>query len=275
MSEFEGVSGGGAAAGGAASGGVAAQVLGALDAANAGGAPDLGDLGGPAGSARDAGGESGRESGNAAPDGKNPGLDPQTSEADKAGDAGGGRGAQSQESGEQEAEAGKTAPDPLDMPLKDASKIDLGLAEDVRIDDFLVDAFKNKAVEIGLTGRQAANLASWMAKQEELARERATRRGAQELADEWGERATANQQAVMELVTNIDKALGGGERFSHAIKISGIGCQAGFMAGMAKIAATLAEDSLGASGRAAADTREETPLEGIEAAFKAARSRRG
>lgn len=175
--------------------------------------------------------------------------------------------------GQQEAEREQEAKqDPDDSPISDWSRVDLGLGRDAQVDPDLVESFGRKAVELGLTPKQARALAGWQLEAGRLALEGLLDSGVKELARDWGAKAGANQQAVGRLITRIDRKLGD-DSFSKALGRSGATCHAAVCKGLLAVAEMLSEDSIGGGAGAPMPQAEESALEGLEAAFRQARGK--
>lgn len=168
--------------------------------------------------------------------------------------------------------ADDNAADMEDQPIRDWSKVDLGLPEDAAIDENVLAAFGKKSVELGLTPKQAKALASW---QLELARETYEAQleaGVAELRKAWGKKANANQKAVVALLSRVDRQLGSDE-FSRAIGASGAANSPAVCKGLLAIAQMLSEDAMGRGGSGDMPVKPETALEGIENAFREMRAK--
>lgn len=155
---------------------------------------------------------------------------------------------------------------PDDLPITDWSKVDLGLPKDAAIDENVLTSFGEQACKLGLTPKQARALAAWQLEFVQNAQNELMEAGVAELRKEWGSKAQANQQAVLSLITRIDRKIGN-DAFSKALDASGATRHAAVCKGLLTIASMLAEDSLG-GGNAATPPKPETALEGIENAFK-------
>lgn len=168
--------------------------------------------------------------------------------------------------------ADDNAADMENQPIRDWSKVDLGLPEDAAIDESALAAFGEKSVELGLTPKQAKALASW---QLELARETHEAQieaGVAELRKAWGRKADANQKAVVALLSRVDRQLGSDE-FSRAIGASGAANSPAVCKGLLAIAQMLSEDAMGRGGSGDMPVKPETALEGIENAFREMRAK--
>ncbi len=168
--------------------------------------------------------------------------------------------------------ADDNAADMENQPIRDWSKVDLGLPEDAAIDESALAAFGEKSVELGLTPKQAKALASW---QLELARETHEAQieaGVAELRKAWGKKANANQKAVVALLSRVDRQLGSDE-FSRAIGASGAANSPAVCKGLLAIAQMLSEDAMGRGGSGDMPVKPETALEGIENAFREMRAK--
>lgn len=174
-------------------------------------------------------------------------------------------------SGEPESgEPGKIDPD--NTPISDWSKVSLRLPKDANINEDVLADFGRAAVEMGLTPKQARALTSWQLDAIAEQRERLMEAGVRELSESWGRKAAANQQAVLGLISRIDR-LTGDDSFSRALGESGATCFPGVVRGLLAVANLLSEDSMGRGG-AAPDEEEETALSGLESAWNEARRRK-
>ena len=159
--------------------------------------------------------------------------------------------------------------DPDSLPLSKWEDGVVRLPEGIEADADMLSGFGEAAVAAGLTRKQAQALVDWQtAFQQERARAQLDA-GMDTLRKAWGNKAEANQKAVLGLVSRIDRALGD-ESFSRALGESGAARHAGVVLGLYRIAALMAEDSLGSAAGAAAE-HDETPLEGLENALREAR----
>lgn len=174
------------------------------------------------------------------------------------------------ETGEQETgEArGDAAPqeetDPLDMPITDFGKVDLGIG-DAPVDKVVLEAFGKTCADLKLSARQAAGLAQFQLKAIAEARERLGQEAAQTLQKSWGKDAQDNQRKIIGLVGEVDKLTGG--KFSQAIEDSGVAVYADFAEGMLRIASMLGENGLGNITRQGGGARPETAEEGLREVF--------
>lgn len=162
---------------------------------------------------------------------------------------------------------------PDDIPLTQWDEDAVRLPDGIPPDADMLAGFGEAAVAAGLTRRQAQALVDW---QTAFQRERARAQldaGMATLRKAWGNKAEANQQAVLGLVSRIDRALGD-ESFSRALGESGAARHAGVVMGLYRIAALMAEDSLGSAAGAAAE-HDETALEGLQNALHELRQARG
>ena len=155
---------------------------------------------------------------------------------------------------------------PDDLPITDWGKVDLGLPKDTAIDENVLASFGEQACKLGLTPKQARALAAWQLELAQNAQNELMEAGVAELRKEWGSKAQSNQQAVLSLISRIDRKMGN-DAFSKALDASGATCHAAICKGLLTIASMLAEDSIG-GGNAATPPKPETALEGIENAFK-------
>ena len=170
--------------------------------------------------------------------------------------------------------AGRTAADgdAENAPIADWSSVELGLPDGVADAEVLAD-FGKAAVDMGLTPKQARALAHWQTEQIARSREQLLERGSRELAREWGGKMQVNQQAVLSLISRIDR-LTGDDSFSRALGESGATCFPGVVRGLLAVSRALSEDSVGAGGGAAQAGQDESTLEGLQNALRAARGTR-
>ena len=161
------------------------------------------------------------------------------------------------------------APNPDDTPLASWEGFDIGLP-DHALDPAVLQSFGRAAVDMGLTPRQARALARWQTDQIAQAQARQLEAGQKELAQAWGADAQRNRDAVLGLISRIDR-LTGDDAFSRALGESGAACFPGIVRGLHAVAALLAEDSTGASPGAASAPREESALDGLTNALREAR----
>ena len=167
------------------------------------------------------------------------------------------------------------APNPDDTPLASLASwegFDIGLP-DHALDPAVLQSFGRAAVDMGLTPRQARALARWQTDQIAQAQARQLEAGQKELAQAWGADAQRNKDAVLGLISRIDR-LTGDDAFSRALGESGAACFPGIVRGLHAVAALLAEDSTGASPGAASAPREESALDGLTNALREARGGR-
>lgn len=165
-----------------------------------------------------------------------------------------------------------SAPNPDDTPLASWEGFDIGLP-DHALDPAVLQSFGRAAVDMGLTPRQARALARWQTDQIAQAQARQLEAGQKELAQAWGADAQRNRDAVLGLISRIDR-LTGDDAFSRALGESGAACFPGIVRGLHAVAALLAEDSTGASPGAASVPREESALDGLTNALREARGGR-
>lgn len=165
-----------------------------------------------------------------------------------------------------------TDADPDDTPLASWEGFDIGLP-DHALDPAVLQSFGRAAVDMGLTPRQARALARWQTDQIAQAQARQLEAGQKELAQAWGADAQRNRDAVLGLISRIDR-LTGDDAFSRALGESGAACFPGIVRGLHAVAALLAEDSTGASPGAASAPREESALDGLTNALREARGGR-
>lgn len=160
-------------------------------------------------------------------------------------------------------------PDPLDLPIAKWEDVDLGLG-DAPVDKAVMDAYGKMCVELKLSPRQAASLARFQLETVNSSRERLTREAIAELGKEWGSDAQTNQQAIVNLVNQVDQAMGD-KSFSDALQDSGVACYASFARGLLALTRMLAEDSLGPTSKGQGSPKPETAYEGLMEVFSAAR----
>ena len=164
--------------------------------------------------------------------------------------------------------AANPAANPDDTPLASWEGFDIGLP-DHALDPAVLQSFGRAAVDMGLTPRQARALARWQTDQIAQAQARQLEAGQRELAQAWGADAQRNKDAVLGLISRIDR-LTGDDAFSRALGESGAACFPGIVRGLHAVAALLAEDSTGASPGAASAPREESALDGLTNALREA-----
>ena len=155
-----------------------------------------------------------------------------------------------------------TGPDPDNQPITDWGAVRLDLREG-QFDAAVVEDFGRVATDMGLTPNQARALARWQTEQIAGARERMLESGARELSREWGAKAETNRQAVLSLISRIDR-LTGDDSFSRALGESGATCFPGVVRGLLALARLTDEDSPGASGGASGGMTEESAFDGLK-----------
>lgn len=160
-----------------------------------------------------------------------------------------------------------------DMPIEDWASVELGLPEGAA-DAAILEDFGRAAVDMGLTPRQARALARWQTEQIARSREQLLENGTRELAKEWGGRMEGNRQAVLSLISRIDR-LTGNDSFSRALGESGATCFPGVVRGLLALSRVLSEDSVGAGGVAGSGGAEESAIDGLRNAFREHRRRGG
>ena len=96
--------------------------------------------------------------------------------------------------------------------------------------------------------------------------------GTRELAQEWGSRMEGNRQAVLSLISRIDR-LTGNDSFSRALGESGATCFPGVVRGLLALSRVLSEDSVGAGGVAGSGGADESAIDGLRNAFREHRRR--
>lgn len=171
-------------------------------------------------------------------------------------------------------EDAKEEPKEDDRPIEDWSKVKLDIPEGAPVDQPTLDAFGKAAVEMGLTRNQANRLVNFQLDMFARAREQAYDAGVKELGKEWGAKFAENSQAVLTLVSSIDRELGGsGTEFSKALEACGATLFPAVCKGLLHLARATSEDSFGRGGAAAQAEHEETALEGLKAAFEEAKRR--
>lgn len=161
-------------------------------------------------------------------------------------------------------EPGEASPDPLDLPIEDFAKVDLGLG-DAPVDKVVLESFGKTCADLKLTPRQAAGLGQFQLQAIAETRDRLGKETAQALQKAWGKDAVDNQRKIISLVGRVDEKTGG--KFSQAIEESGIAIYADFAEGLLQIAAMLGENGLGAVNRPGASARPETAEEGLREVF--------
>ncbi len=162
-------------------------------------------------------------------------------------------------------------PDPENAPISDWSSVDIGLPEG-SFDAEVLSDFGATAVELGLTPKQARELARWQTERIARSREELLQNGVRELTREWGSRTESNRQAVLSLISRIDR-LTGDDGFSRALGESGAACFPGVARGLLALSRLLEEDSIGAGGAAAQAVQDESAIDGLKNAFRESRRR--
>ena len=168
----------------------------------------------------------------------------------------------------------KDEPKEEDQPIKDWSKVKLDIPEGASVDKAAVDAFGKAAVEMGLTPKQANKIVGLQLELIAQAKERMYDAGIKELNKEWGGKFAENTQAVLTLISSVDRELGGsGTDFSKALEACGATLFPSVCRGLLHLARATSEDSFGRGGAAAQAEHEETALEGLKAALEESRRR--
>ncbi len=164
--------------------------------------------------------------------------------------------------------------DPTDQPIKDWSKVKIELPkempEGVSIDQPTLDAFGKEAVKLGLTPKQAQSLVSFQIDAVAKQREAFLDAGIKQLRKDWGSKAEENQKAVLTLVANIDREMGGKNEFSKALNACGATCYPGVCKGLLKLANAISEDSIGRGSAAGDSSQQETAYEALKAEWEKA-----
>lgn len=163
----------------------------------------------------------------------------------------------------------QTQADPDAAPLTAWAADTVTMPEGVEADAELLAGFGAAAVAAGLSKKQAQALVDWQTKYIQTQAQARLDAGVQALQKAWGAKAEANQQAVLSLISRIDR-LTGDDSFSRALGESGATCFPGVVRGLHRIAQLMSEDSIGNAAGAAAE-HDETALEGLENAFKESR----
>lgn len=158
--------------------------------------------------------------------------------------------------------------DPLDLPITDFAKVDLGIG-DAPVDKVVLEAFGKTCADLKLSARQAAGLAKFQLNAIAESRERLGMEAARELEKRWGGDAKDNQRKIITLVGKVDEATGG--KFSQAIEESGAAIYPEFAEGLLRIAAMLGENGLGSITRQGGKPAPETAEEGLREVFASAR----
>ena len=161
-----------------------------------------------------------------------------------------------------------------DAPITDWSKVKITLPKGQAVDQQVLDGFGKTAVDLGLTQKQAQALVDFQLRAVNEQRERLLDAGAQELRQAWGGKIAENQQAVLTLIANIDRALGEGNKFSKALDMCGATCLPEVCQGLLYLAKSLSEDSMGRGGAAGAADRPESAEEALMAEYRKVRGGR-
>lgn len=171
-------------------------------------------------------------------------------------------------------EPAKPEADADDQPITDWSKVKLDIPEGAQIDQPVMEAFGKAAVELGLSRTQASKLVNFQLDQIAQAKERLYDAGVKELNKEWGAKSAENTQAVLTLIANVDREMGGsGTEFSKALESCGATLLPAVCKGLLHLAKATSEDSMGRGGAAAQAEHEETAYEGLMNAFKESKGR--
>lgn len=164
--------------------------------------------------------------------------------------------------------------DPDDTPISDWSKVDLGLGDDARISPELLASFgKEVAQELGLTPKQSKAIVNFQLNAIANQITEMQKSGEAALKEVWGASVQGKINQVVKFVDKLEKDanLPG---LKDAINNSGAGLNPVIVRALHYLAGQLGEDSLNGGSGAANDDRPETALEGIQRAFREARSRR-
>ncbi len=165
-----------------------------------------------------------------------------------------------------------------DQPIKDWSKVKIELPkempEGVSIDQPTLDAFGKEAVKLGLSPKQAQALVSFQIDAVAKQREAFLDAGVKQLNKEWGSKASENQKAILTLIANIDREMGGKNEFSKALDACGATCFPGVCKGLLKLANAISEDSIGRGGAAGDSDQQETAYEALKAEWEKAQHKR-
>ena len=161
----------------------------------------------------------------------------------------------------------------VDQPIKDWSQIKLDLPKDADVDDALLGDFGKKAVELGLTEKQAKALVSFQLDAVAAQREALMEAGVKDLSARWGAKAQENQQAVMGLLATLDRQLGD-NKFTKALNRCGATLLPDVCDGLLYIAKAVSEDSMGRGGSAAPQAKRETAEDALQAEWDRVRGKR-
>lgn len=150
--------------------------------------------------------------------------------------------------------------DPDDAPITDWASVDLGLAPD-QVDAGLVAAFGEQAMALGLSAKQARELAQWQVRVAGEAGKQAYGEEVAALQKAWGRHFENNRKRVCGLVSRIERLPGMGN-FSGELLRSGAARNATVVQGLLAMASMVEEVQQGRLGGQPGQ-RSETPLEGI------------
>lgn len=165
-----------------------------------------------------------------------------------------------------------TQDDPDAAPLTAWASDTVTMPEGVEADADLLAGFGAAAVAAGLSKTQAQALVDWQTKFIQQQAQARLDAGVQALQKAWGAKAEANQQAVLSLISRIDRLMGD-DSFSRALGESGATLHPGVVRGLHRIAQLMSEDSIGNAAGAAAE-HDETALEGLENALRESKGRK-
>lgn len=172
-------------------------------------------------------------------------------------------------------EKDKVDKEAADQPIKDWNKIKFDIPENVPIDDTTLNNFGKTAIELGLTEKQAKKLVEFQVAAVAAQREAMIENGVKILRKEWGGKASQHQQAVMTLIANIDRQMGGsGTQFSKALDQCGATCLPDICKGLLLISQAVSEDAMGKGGAGRASEKPESALEALQSEWAKARGRR-
>ena len=172
------------------------------------------------------------------------------------------------------AEDKKEGGDDADKPITDWSKVKIDLPKDTPIDEVAFGDFGKKAVELGLTEKQAKELVNFQLGAIAGQRERFMEAGTKALREAWGGKVEENRQAVLTLIANVDRQLGNDNAFSKALDACGATCFPDVCRGLLHLAQSMSEDSMGRGGASGTAQRAETIEEALQAEWNKARGGR-
>ena len=166
----------------------------------------------------------------------------------------------------------ETPADPDAAPLTAWHSDTVTTPDGIDVDADLLAGFGETAVAAGLSKKQAQALVDWQTKYIQTQAQAQLDAGVETLKKAWGAKAEGNQQAVLSLISRIDR-LTGDDSFSRALGESGATRHPGVVIGLHRISQMLSEDSIG-NATGAASQREETAFEGLQNAFNESTRRR-